>query len=227
MTEDEPFVSPLGFGSDYVAFLQYAGIPSMDLSFSGPYGVYHSEFDNFDWMTKFGDPDFSYHITMSTILGFCILRLSESKILPFTYVPYSNSLFEYMQEFSVALDSSPFRNNVSITPLWNILEEYRTTSQHFDQIVSSSKSLETLEPWNPEYLDAIMMKSESCFLDPLGIPGRPWYKHIVFAPDEWSGYRAKLFPSLHESLSGSINSINLAITQTSRILKKAVSCLQI
>jgi N-acetylated-alpha-linked acidic dipeptidase len=195
----------------------------MDLDFSGPYGVYHSEYDNFEWMSKFGDPDFSYHITMASILGLCAIRLSENKIIPFSYTPYSNSLFEYMEDFSKALAVSPFNQSVSIQPLWNTLNEYKKVSKAFDDILSQNELLD----YSPEYLNSIMIKAESCFLDPKGTPGRAWYKHIVFAPDEWSGYRAKLFPSLHESLSKTLDQVKLAIKNTVQVLEKAVSCLQI
>jgi N-acetylated-alpha-linked acidic dipeptidase len=197
----------------------------MDLDFSGPYGVYHSEYDNFEWMSKFGDPDFSYHITMASILGLCAIRLSEHKIIPFTYTPYSNSLFEYMEDFSVALALSQFNQSVSIKPLWDTLNEYKNASATFDAIVS--RHLIEPQGYSPDYLNSIMLKSESCFLDPKGTPGRPWYKHVVFSPDEWSGYRAKLFSSLHESLSGTLDQVNSAIKNTVQVLQNAVSCLQI
>ena len=51
-------VGDLGSGSDYTAFLQHLGVPSSDVSSSGPYGVYHSVFDNLAWFKKFGDPGF-------------------------------------------------------------------------------------------------------------------------------------------------------------------------
>src|SRR5216684_3609955 len=58
-TADVP-VGDLGSGSDYTVFLQHLGVPSTDIGSTGPYGVYHSAFDNFNWFKKFGDPDFTY-----------------------------------------------------------------------------------------------------------------------------------------------------------------------
>jgi len=51
----------LGSGSDFTAYLDELGVPSMDLSFYGAYGVYHSVYDSFHWMTTEGDPTFAYH----------------------------------------------------------------------------------------------------------------------------------------------------------------------
>ena len=51
----------LGAGSDFCPFFDHAGIPSIDTGFVGDYGVYHSIYDDFYWMKKFGDPTFEYH----------------------------------------------------------------------------------------------------------------------------------------------------------------------
>ncbi|HYL93244.1 MAG TPA: M28 family metallopeptidase, partial [Alphaproteobacteria bacterium] len=56
--ENDVPVGDLGSGSDYSVFIQHMGIPSADMNSSGPYGVYHSVFDNFAWFKKFGDPTF-------------------------------------------------------------------------------------------------------------------------------------------------------------------------
>ena len=62
-------VGDLGSGSDYTAFLQHLGVPSADIGSRGPYGVYHSAFDNFAWFTKFGDPTFVYEQEMARVYG--------------------------------------------------------------------------------------------------------------------------------------------------------------
>jgi N-acetylated-alpha-linked acidic dipeptidase len=41
----EPFVGTLGSGSDYVAFIDHVGIASVDIRFTGEFGVYHSNYD--------------------------------------------------------------------------------------------------------------------------------------------------------------------------------------
>jgi N-acetylated-alpha-linked acidic dipeptidase len=56
----EPLIRTLGSGSDFVGFVDRVGVASMNFAFKGRYGVYHSNFDSFTWMQKFGDPFFSY-----------------------------------------------------------------------------------------------------------------------------------------------------------------------
>jgi N-acetylated-alpha-linked acidic dipeptidase len=61
--EDErtfPLVNTLGSGSDFVGFVDMLGVASINAGFRGPYGVYHSLYDSFHWMSKYGDPGFHY-----------------------------------------------------------------------------------------------------------------------------------------------------------------------
>ncbi|GAW21219.1 hypothetical protein ANO14919_107370 [Xylariales sp. No.14919] len=43
---------------------------------------------------------------------------------------------------------------------------------------------------------------ERAFLYPGGLDGRPWFKHVVFAPGIWTGYAGAVFPGLVESIDG-------------------------
>src|SRR5580698_541716 len=89
-------VGDLGSGSDYTVFLQHLGVPSTDITSSGPYGVYHSAFDNFTWFKKFGDPDFLYEQEMSRIFGLEVLRMSNADVLPFDYETYGKEILAYL-----------------------------------------------------------------------------------------------------------------------------------
>src|SRR5271154_3277945 len=95
-------VGDLGSGSDYTAFLEHSGVPSTDMSSSGPYGVYHSAFDNFAWFRKFADPEFVYVQEMARIFGLEALRMADADVLPYDYE-------EYGKEISVYLDTAEKR----------------------------------------------------------------------------------------------------------------------
>jgi N-acetylated-alpha-linked acidic dipeptidase len=87
-----PRLSPLGSGSDYTVFLDHLGIPSLDFSFSGPYGTYHSVYDNFRWMEKYGDPEFLYHAAAAKLWGLMAMRLASADIVPLRFSSYANDL---------------------------------------------------------------------------------------------------------------------------------------
>ena len=76
-TADDVIDNRLGSGSDYTVFLNFLGVPVADLSFEGPYGVYHSIYDNHAWVATIGDPGFRYHTALVQLWGLVALRLAE------------------------------------------------------------------------------------------------------------------------------------------------------
>ena len=91
-------VGNLGSGSDYTPFIQHLGVPSTDIGSSGPYGVYHSIYDNHEWVRRFGDPGFQYHAAMASLWGVAALRLANADVLPFDYAAYGRDLAVYIDE---------------------------------------------------------------------------------------------------------------------------------
>ena len=87
----------LGSGSDYTVFLNFLGVPIADLSFDGPYGVYHSIYDNHNWVARIGDPGFLYHVSLVQIWGLMAMRLADADVVPLDYVPYAQRISEFAQ----------------------------------------------------------------------------------------------------------------------------------
>src|SRR6185312_4619647 len=88
----------LGGGSDYTVFLNYLGVPVADLSFTGPYGVYHSIYDTHNWVATIGDPGFRYHAALVKVWGLAALRLADADVLPLDYAPYADRIAEFAAE---------------------------------------------------------------------------------------------------------------------------------
>ncbi|PIA43174.1 hypothetical protein AQUCO_02000544v1 [Aquilegia coerulea] len=94
-SSESPLIGRLGGGgSDYAPFVQHIGIPSVDILFGGGYPVYHSMYDDFVWMKKFGDPMFHRHVAAASIWGLVALQLADKEFLPFNYLSYANELQE-------------------------------------------------------------------------------------------------------------------------------------
>ncbi len=59
------------------------------MTFDGPYGVYHSAYDNHYWVSKIGDPGFRYHTLMAQLWGTLALRLANADVLPYAMETYA------------------------------------------------------------------------------------------------------------------------------------------
>ena len=93
---EEVHVSDLGSGSDFTPFLQHAGVPSTDVGSEGPYGVYHSTFDDFAWFTQNADPHFVYLQEMARVFGLEALRMADADVLPYDYEAYAREIGSYI-----------------------------------------------------------------------------------------------------------------------------------
>lgn len=95
-------ISTMGSGSDFTAFQDYAGVPSIDMGFEaaadGPVYHYHSNYDSFHWMEKYGDPGFVYHLTMARVLGMVVAELANNVVIPFGATEYADALGGYLHK---------------------------------------------------------------------------------------------------------------------------------
>ncbi len=93
-----PQMGFLGSGSDYTVFVDHLAVPTIDVGFKGGYGVYHSIYDDFNWMEKFGDPEFLSHATAARLYTLIVMRAAAADILPLKFVPYGQALREHVDE---------------------------------------------------------------------------------------------------------------------------------
>ena len=91
----------IGSGSDHTVFLNFLGIPTVGLQFDGPYGVYHSLYDDFYWMNHFGDPGYKYHALMTQLWGTLALRLANANVLPYDFEAYGKNIRSFVDELDV------------------------------------------------------------------------------------------------------------------------------
>ncbi|CAO3596436.1 unnamed protein product [Absidia cylindrospora] len=203
--EHLPKVGTLGSGSDFVGFLDYVGISSMDVRFTGDYGVYHSNYDSFHWMKTFGDPTFDYHATMARIVGVLLLRLADDRVLPLHPNDYALELKSYVDSVEAyagkelgglrkavkKLNKRTRRFERRLGRLQNRLDEYKGVADNDLPSVLMSRVNKA---------NKRLTYFERGFIDPEGITSRPWFKHVVYAPSLWKGYDSSSFPAIVEAI---------------------------
>jgi len=186
-------VGDLGSGSDYSAFQQHLGVPSTDISSTGPYGVYHSVFDNFAWFKKFGDPDFVYEQQMARVFGLEALRMADADVLPYDYE-------EYGKEISAYLDTARKRAEDKLGDRPLDFSAAMAAAKHFREAGGKIRSKQKNPPRDPARLNQALRSGERALLVPDGLPHRPWFRHAIYAPGEYTGYAAVVIPGVNEAL---------------------------
>ena len=99
-------IGALGSGSDYSAFLQHNGVPSLNLGFGGldaNDGVYHSIYDDYYHFTKFLDTDFAYGRALAQVAGTTTIRLADADLLPFEFTNLADTVQTYVKELATLL----------------------------------------------------------------------------------------------------------------------------
>lgn len=203
----EPQLDPLGSGSDYTAFLDHLGVPSLDLSFSGPYGVYHSVYDNYRWMAEHGDPGFHYHAAAARLLGLVALRLASADVVPLRFGAYGRALGDQLdalrrdarrraRETDTAGAKAPLAPDFA--PLQAALQAFSRAGTEADRALDALAR--QADPALAERANAAAASLERAFLSPQGLPGRPWFRHLLVAPGTTTGYAAWPLPGLVQGL---------------------------
>lgn len=185
----------LGSGSDYTVFLNFLGVPIADLTFSGPYGVYHSTYDNHLWMKKFGDPGFVRHVRMTRAWGVIALRLANADVVPLDYRPTATRLREFVDE---TIEAAPAAERAALRPLSAAVDRFARAADEMGQRVDALLASAAPNGSTADALDRVLIHTERAFLDPAGIPERPWYRHLVYAPKPT--YAAEVLPGVAEAL---------------------------
>ncbi|HUG53958.1 MAG TPA: M28 family metallopeptidase [Vicinamibacteria bacterium] len=182
----EPPVSILGSGSDYTVFFNHLGVPSADFLFDGPYGVYHSIYDSHEWMKRHGDPGFRYHAAMAALWGVAALRLANADVLPFDYATYGRDIGVYLDEVEALA-------RLRSLPLDFSLARAQARRLAALPLPSAEGSAEERRRWNQA-----LLRAERDLTRPEGLPGRPWFRHLVYAP--LPSYAAETLPGVREAV---------------------------
>jgi N-acetylated-alpha-linked acidic dipeptidase len=186
-------VGDLGSGSDYTVFLQHLGVPSTDISSTGSYGVYHSVFDNFNWFKKFGDPDFVYEQEMARVYGIEAIRLADADVLPYDYE-------EYGKEISAYIDIARKKADNNFGPQALDFKQASEAARHLEMAGARMLARQSTPAKNTAQLNQILRQAERALLLPDGLPNRPWFRHAVYAPGQYTGYAAVVIPGVNEAI---------------------------
>ncbi len=197
----------IGSGSDHTVFLNFVGVPVMGLGFEGDYGVYHSAYDDFYWMNHFGDPGYKYHTLMTQLWGITALRLANADLLPFDFASYASNIrqfvnglagdqlakghgsFDQLEKFAkehavgrpkeAGPESTYEISDLDLSEVRKQIDAFESAGKKLNEALKIKLS-GNVDPKLALTLNRGMMQIERNWLNPEGIPGRPWFKHILY-----------------------------------------------
>jgi N-acetylated-alpha-linked acidic dipeptidase len=191
---DEVHVGDLGSGSDFTSFFQHVGVPSTDISSGGPYGVYHSVFDNYAWYTQNADPIFVYLQEMARVFGLEALRMADADVLPYDYVSYAREINSYIE--AARRKAGDQGLSLDFGPAHAAATRFSTAAERVHGLqVAASGDLAKLGK-----LNWALRQAETDLTSEAGLPNRPWFRHTIFAPGEYTGYAAVVIPGVNEAI---------------------------
>ena len=222
-------IEPLGSGSDFTPFLQHLGIATLNFGFGGEdeYGVYHSNYDSYTHHMKFEDPDLQYALATAQLGGRMVLRMANADVLPLRFENLSKTVGGYVKELvkladderektartndqlssgALKLAANPRKPGalpeakqpvpfINFAPLQNAAAKLQASVDAWSKADTGK-----LDPTKQAALDAILMKAEQSLLGAEGLPKRPWYRHLLYAPGYYTGYGVKTVPGVREAI---------------------------
>jgi N-acetylated-alpha-linked acidic dipeptidase len=195
-TVSPPMTDP-GGGSDFAGFYNHLGIPIADWGFSGESGVYHSQYDDFAWMSRFGDPGFAYHATAARIGAAMVLRLANADVLPYDYVEFARTMQRYVTPIERALSLKGWGGPTLglRSAITRMEREAASFAAARDSVLANGMADARFDETNAALRDV-----ERALTRPTGLRSRPWYRNLIYVADENNGYANMAFPSVNEAI---------------------------
>jgi N-acetylated-alpha-linked acidic dipeptidase len=205
-----PTVGALGSGSDYTALLDHLGVASMDIGLNGRGGdgTYHSTYDDPAWFKTFIDPQFKYSVLAAQVTGVVLLRLADAEVLPFDYDSYAGQILDYIHEIEqLAIKGSPAgAKTVDFAGLaagaiafakagTGVRQDAEALLTRAGGGSSAAADQNALADINRR-----LIMAERDLIEPAGLPDRPWFKHVIYAPGLYTGYGVKTIPGVREAI---------------------------
>ena len=227
-TRADAKIPSLGSGSDYSSFVDHVGVASVNLGFGGEDddGQYHSIYDDFYLYTHFLDTQFVYERALSQTAGTMILRMADADVPPFQFGDLAETIHTYTGEVKKLADTLRTETNERNTEIadgvYKALQDPKKTlvapaieplppyfnfaplDQASDNLTAAAaeydKAVAHAAGAGNAAVDMQLIKAEQALLDPAGLPKRPWYRNMVYAPGLYTGYGVKTLPAVREAL---------------------------
>lgn len=195
---DGPGIGSLGGGSDHLGFYAHLGIPSLSAGMGGP-TMYHSLYDNFNWYSTVGEPDFVSGPTVARVMGIMALRMANAQVLPFDLTRYGLDLKTHLGDVEKKIKA--YAPGYSAQPLLASAESILKNALAFHKRLEEKLAGKGLTPAQSGTLNKTLLQIERAFLDEKGMAYGAWYRSLYASSDPYSGYASWMLPGFQYEAS--------------------------
>ncbi len=193
-------------------------------------GVYHSRYDTFEHHSRFVDPGFVYDALLAKTIGRLVLRVADADLPLQNAGDFAAAVSDYLEQVKkladgareesesqakllhdrafqlaadptepsgvpAALDRVP---QIEFAPLQSAVDRLKRSAKAYDDALA--KNAPGLSAAQLARLQALMFDIDQTLAPDVGLPGRSWYKNLVYAPGRFTGYGAKTLPGVREAI---------------------------
>lgn len=235
-----PFLQHLGIASMNLGF-----------SGENSGGEYHTIYDDYIVFKKYKDPGFHYEVALAKVAGRTVLRLANADILPFEFTHFYKTVDKYADEVQhlaekmrkeISFHNQLVRDSIyekvadptkvfirpqikskvpyfNFAPLQNALAQLKQSAHAYQKTVISLQNHPDKD--KIRRINGLIYKSERYLTSEEGLPGRPWYKHLIYAPGFYTGYGVKTLPGVREAIEQrQFEKVNSEIKLLSKTLRQ-------
>ncbi|XP_044128514.1 N-acetylated-alpha-linked acidic dipeptidase 2-like isoform X2 [Bufo gargarizans] len=199
-----PYVGNLGSGSDYSPFLQLLGVSAVDVRYNydqkyflSSYPMYHSVYETVDLVSRLMDQGFYYHQAVARLWGEMALRLADDVILHFDCVHYAETLQIIVNDVQSSYGPKLLEHNITLTSIKEAVGEFLQAAK---ALQSRAETVNRENPLEVRKINDQLMQLERSFIDPLGVAGNIYYRHVIYAPNQHNLYASSSFPGLASAM---------------------------
>jgi N-acetylated-alpha-linked acidic dipeptidase len=218
-------------------------------------GIYHSVYDSFHHYSQFQDRDFVYGRALAQTVGTAVIRLADAERLPFDFTALADTVAVYVKELQELVKTKqdearerarqldegvypaiadprrplapprrlPLPPALNFAPLENAVTALSASAARFQAAgrTAGPASADVLRLVNTRLREA-----ERQLTDPAGLPGRPWFRHLLYAPGLYTGYGVKTVPGVREALEqGHFQAVEAEVLRAARALERVATLL--
>jgi N-acetylated-alpha-linked acidic dipeptidase len=193
-------------------------------------GVYHSAYDTYEYYSRFGDPGFAYAPVLAKTVGRLVLRMADADIPLARYGDFAETVSRYLDQVKKLADTrreaaetqakllagdayrltddptktsgppTPLKSvpHFNMAPLENAIDHLKRSAKAYDTALAAKGAAQP-DAIKARLIDLAQQTEQSLTVD-VGLPGRDWYKHLIYAPGRYTGYEPKTLPGVREAI---------------------------